>query len=390
MYVTSFESLIQPLQPEEFFHKYWEKEPLVISRNNSNYYSGLFSVQELSTVLWSRELSWGIVQLANHNRKEGWIDYTTQVPSIDRLTKAYAQGDTIVLNDLQLRWKPIALLCRSFEVLFNFLVNVNMYLTPQGSQGLAPHFDTQNVFILQIEGSKNWRLHNSLINLPLDEMAQDIPQGYVGEPKLNAYLQTGDLLYIPRGMVHEALTSDEFSMHLTVGVSPLSWKTLLESVLELASEQDVEFRESLPIGFTNSNQMLPLLYAKSELLLKRLLQSLNIEEATDRIAERVMNKMQSLPDDDCFHTSGIDTLNTDTIVRKREGMFCRVFKDKDSVRLQFSGGYAITGANILEPAFLFVVNSERFAIREMPDNLSDNAKLVLTRRLINDGLLTVI
>ena len=393
MYVNSFKSIIQPLQPEDFFQRHWEREPLIISRNHPNYYSDLFSLQDLGVLLWSTGSSWGIVQLANQNKKEGWVDYTTQAPSIDRLTKAYAQGDTIILNDLQLRWKSIALLCRSFEVLFNFVVNANMYLTPNGSQGLAPHFDTQNVFILQIQGSKHWRLYNSWVKLPLDEMFQELPPNYVDlvkEPCLNANLMAGDMLYIPRGMVHEALTSDDFSMHLTIGVSAFTWKILLESVLQIASEQEVEFRQSLPIGFANTSEALPLLHTRVETLLKRLLESFSIEEVIERLAERVMNKMQSLPDDHCFQPSKVDTLTVCTIVKKREGMFCRVFKDQDSVRLQFPGGHAVTGSKILEPVFRFVANSEIFAISEMPDNLSENSKIVLARRLINEGLLTVV
>ena len=390
MCITSFESVIQPLQPDDFFQKYWEKSPLVISRNASDYYSGLFSLQDLGTLIWSTKPPWGSVQLANHNRKEGWVDYTTQVPSVDRLAKAYAQGDTIVLNDLQLRWKPLALLCRNFEALFNFVTNGNMYLTPKGTQGLAPHFDTQNVFILQIQGSKNWRLYDSWMKLPLDEMAQDLPFDYAGEISLSAKLQAGDMLYIPRGMVHEALTTDESSMHLTIGVSVLSWKTLLESLLQLASEQDVEFRKALPIGFANSSKVLPHLRTQVEALLKQLLKNVSIEEAVECLAKRVMDTMQVLPDGIYFHTPKVETLSLDTVVKKREGMFCQVFRTQDSVRLQFPGGSAVTGPQILESAFCFLVNSDKFAINEIPNSLSDNGKVVLAHRLINEGLLTIV
>jgi hypothetical protein len=34
-----------------------------------------------------------------------------------------------------------------------------MYLTPPGTQGFAPHYDDVEVFILQLEGKKRWRLY---------------------------------------------------------------------------------------------------------------------------------------------------------------------------------------------------------------------------------------
>ncbi len=388
--MNNFNSIIQPLQPNDFFENYWEKNYLVISRNDPDYYSGLFSLQELSTLVWSTKPSWGHIQLANSNRKEGWVDYTSQPPTIERLTKAYMQGDTIVLNDLQLQSKPIALLCRSFEALFNFVVNVNMYLTPKDAQGLAPHFDTQNVFILQIQGSKNWCLYDSWIKQPLDEMSQALPLDYISKTFTNVKLQAGDMLYIPRGVVHEALTTDESSMHLTIGVSILSFRTLLESILQLASHQDVDFRSALPIGFANNKEILPSLHNKVESLLKQLLANFNIEEAVERLGQRVMETMQVLPDDLYFQIPEVDTLNLKTVLRKREGMFCQVFRERDLVKLQLPGGYAVSGPQILESAFHFVANSDTFAISELPNSLTENAKVVLARRLIKEGLLTIV
>jgi len=39
------------------------------------------------------------------------------------------------------------------------MVGANVYLTPAGTQGFAPHFDDVEVFMLQLEGKKRWRLY---------------------------------------------------------------------------------------------------------------------------------------------------------------------------------------------------------------------------------------
>lgn len=42
---------------------------------------------------------------------------------------------------------------------FGCFVGANVYLTPPGSQGFAPHYDDIEAFIMQLEGSKEWRIY---------------------------------------------------------------------------------------------------------------------------------------------------------------------------------------------------------------------------------------
>ena len=52
-------------------------------------------------------------------------------------------------------WK----LCATLQEFFGSFVGTNMYLTPPGTQGFAPHYDDVEVFILQLEGKKHWRVY---------------------------------------------------------------------------------------------------------------------------------------------------------------------------------------------------------------------------------------
>ncbi len=381
-----FSRVLSPLDPEVFFQEYWQQRPLVLSRNAPDYFASLFSLGALEELLWSTRPGWGDVQLANHRRGEGWVDYTRQPPSLDRLARAHAQGDTLILNDVQLRSQPVARLCRSFETVLNFMVNVNMYLTPKGAQGLAPHFDTQEVFVLQVRGSKHWRLYPPCVELPVEEMAGALPEGYAPEPMMTVHLRAGDMLYMPRGVVHEALTGSEESLHLTVGVNVLTWKTLLEDVLRLVTERDVAFRKALPAGFARRDDALPELRAGLAELLTRLSSTTVGEEAVERLALRYLAQVQPLPDADLRQLGEAQEVGLDTRVRKRAGMFCRVHAEGESIRIDFPGG-SVGGPKPIEPSLRFVASTEEFAVRDLPGGLSERAKLLLARRLIAEGLL---
>jgi ribosomal protein L16 Arg81 hydroxylase len=54
----TFEQIIQPISPEVFFREYWEKRPLHISRGKPGYYSELFSVNDIDTLLQFGKPKW--------------------------------------------------------------------------------------------------------------------------------------------------------------------------------------------------------------------------------------------------------------------------------------------------------------------------------------------
>lgn len=65
-------------------------------------------------------------------------------------------------------------------------------------------------------------------------------------------LRAGDTLYVPRGLVHEAISTDERSLHVTVGILSWTWfDFLLEAVEKLASS-DLHVRAALPSAFARS------------------------------------------------------------------------------------------------------------------------------------------
>lgn len=78
-------------------------------------------------------------------------------------------------------------------------------VTPPESQGLAPHWDDVDVFVLQMEGTKMWKLHErteSENQYPLTSSG-DINFKDIDDAKLimQCTLNPGDLLYFPRGTV---------------------------------------------------------------------------------------------------------------------------------------------------------------------------------------------
>eukprot|EP01088_Endostelium_zonatum_P016079 TRINITY_DN419_c0_g1_i2.p1 TRINITY_DN419_c0_g1~~TRINITY_DN419_c0_g1_i2.p1 ORF type:complete len:738 (-),score=338.01 TRINITY_DN419_c0_g1_i2:69-2282(-) len=143
-----------------------------------------------------------------------------------------------------------------FEEYFSSLVGTNVYITPAGqSQGLAPHSDSAELFILQLSGSKKWKIYNpSEFDPPLqtlpNESSEDIPRDFLPEkPVLEAELKTGDLLYVPRGFVHEAMTTSEESNHITLSTyEKNNWASFVNTLFATSLKEVVEAADESRVG----------------------------------------------------------------------------------------------------------------------------------------------
>jgi ribosomal protein L16 Arg81 hydroxylase len=379
----SFNELICPMQPANFFSKYWEQYPLILSGREASYYSNLFSIQDVDSILYFNKPR-DVLDMVAVNK--GQVQYPT---NLNQMYSAYAQGSTINLNHLEYYWKPVASLSSNLESFFNHKVDVAMFLTPKGSQGLAAHFDPYDLFVLQVEGCKKWRIYNCIEFLPIDKQLHPLTPDKVSDVLYEICLNAGDMLYVPRGFVHEALTSESSSLHLTIAIDVFRWTDLIFSAVASVSKQDIRFRKALPVGFINRSELMTSLGDQLTELLKLLLDNAEIENAVDHIAGRCLEDMPPLPDGHFSQIDKLDQINMNTIVAKRKGMRCRVISTEDSASLQFHGNTVKMPASV-DPVLRFIADTEEFLVRSIPDVLSDDSKVVLVRRLLREGLLTVI
>lgn len=138
---------------------------------------------------------------------------------------------------------------------FHCLAGANIYLTPPNSQGFAPHYDDIEAFVLQIEGKKLWRLYNPRTpeeNLPRVSSG-NFNENEIGEPVLEKELQPGDIMYFPRGTIHQAKTvPGHHSLHITLSVYQKTayadlFEELMKNTVQKAFSADIDYRRGLPL-----------------------------------------------------------------------------------------------------------------------------------------------
>ncbi len=165
------------------------------------------------------------------------------------IADTFRRGSTIRVRDLDTFDARLHRFADEVRRYFTAQTQINLYLTPPAKSGFPPHFDITDVFIVQCMGRKEWTIFNEYSNkseLPMVETDWD-PDRYVPSAAAEAMtLSPGDVLYLPRGTMHQAFCTDRESMHLTISVVPLTFSELIAKALKQVAEDDIQFRRRVP------------------------------------------------------------------------------------------------------------------------------------------------
>ncbi|CAA9275174.1 MAG: hypothetical protein AVDCRST_MAG56-3443 [uncultured Cytophagales bacterium] len=392
--VSTFQDLLYPFKAEGFTQEYWEKKPLMVQRGDAGYYQSLFSIDNVDELLDLTRPQGKSIRIVKNQEPLMASKYENADGSLNlnQIYLAYADGYTVVVNEIDRFWKPLKALCQNISAFLNQRAVANMYLTPKNQKALLPHYDTHDVYVVQVHGTKHWKIYDVEYPIPLVNSFQPVFQREQLKNVRNVTLHAGDLMYIPRGVPHEAVTTDESSLHLTIGVYPTQWADLLvKSIMHLAHSHPT-LRQSLPIGCLQPHNLTAATAAAMNNHMQALLQDVlthaNAQGALQLLAEEFRMSQQARGDGHFAHLDRLDEINVHTTLVKRPNMTCTVQQIGASARIIYPGN-VIKGPIHITPALLFIASStNEFQVAEIPE-LADENKVKLAQKLIRGGLLQV-
>lgn len=291
--------LLQPagITAREFHSDNWERAALLVQQSSSTHrhrFDGLLSLSQIRQMLYQKDMRYGrdlnvtryeldkhgvkrrvTLDLVKPSQSKRNADTEEEIMKAEDFVEVdpdvvwtrYNQGCTIRLLCPHVHSNSIHALLHLLELEWGCMVGANAYLTPPGSsQGFAPHYDDIEAFCLQLEGKKRWKVYppiHKAETLPRKSSPDYTEEDLKGiEPVMDVVLSPGDVLYMPRGWIHQACTlpdgqrEDGHSLHLTVSaMQQWAWVDLFEILLPealnaaAASTTSVALREGLPVRF---------------------------------------------------------------------------------------------------------------------------------------------
>lgn len=382
----SFAKVIAPCEPEVFFRDYYEKKPLILRRDSPRYYDGLASLDMIDSYLTTTQPRTAAVSLFKNDQAAKPEDYSNGDRRVDPVAalRFFHEGWTIVLTQMQSHFPGLAALCRSAEAEFSGQFKTNLYLTPAGAQGFAAHWDTHDVFALQVSGSKAWSLYDTQVELPLRGQAREKGKDKPGALTREFTLRAGDMLYCPRGLIHDARSTDEVSLHITCGLLARTWADLiLESVAAIALRRP-ELRRNLPRGFARDGFDASVHEAEFRAMLGLIAKHAPLKPVFDLMAEQFVASRPPLATGQMRQLLALPELTARARLGARPGLVWRIVRGQTAMSL-FCQGVELTLPAFALDAVRFAMATAEFTSAQLPGDFDEEGKLTLARRLITEG-----
>jgi lysine-specific demethylase/histidyl-hydroxylase NO66 len=397
------------VEPAKFAAAHWGRAPL-LSRaaelGGPGGFTDLLSPADADELLSRRGLRTPFLRIARDGQLVPAERYTgaggagaeiTDQVLDERVLDLYAGGATLVLQGLHRNWPPLIDFTRELSQAVGHPLQVNAYLTPAGSQGFATHYDTHDVFVLQVDGRKHWRIHEPVLPDPLERQpwggrADEVSAVADGPPALDVVLAPGDALYLPRGWLHSAQAQEESSLHLTVGIRALTRYALVETLLGLAAA-DRRLRAPLPYGLdvADPDQVEPELTETVEALRDWLVRA-DPAAVAARLRERAWPGARPAPIRPLAQAAVIAGLDADTRIAPRDGLRWRLAPapgagtaDPDPVALRLFDR-TITFPGQCAPALRALLSGRVSRVGDLPGLDDDADRVVLARRLLREAV----
>jgi hypothetical protein len=129
-----------------------------------------------------------------------------------KLAKLLEQGTSLVVLRIEPHLPALAAACRDAKAGGLRLVYAGAIATTGGGGAFDMHYDFHDLIILQVEGSKRWRIYGPRVLKPVQALAEKNPPQT--PPILDFVLQPGDMLFLPAGFWHLCDNGPDRSLHV--------------------------------------------------------------------------------------------------------------------------------------------------------------------------------
>lgn len=360
-------------------------------RTKPDYFRELLSLDDIDRVLTTLDRRYPDVLLKRADCTILPADYTIDGSTLDvaRVFELFEGGATLTLAFLDTVLPNLERICREIEIELSMPLQANVYLTPPGEQGANVHFDTHDVFVLQVCGSKQWTIYDAPLPLPLPGQAFDPDLHRPGAATQEFELGAGDVLYIPRGWFHEARTTGVTSLHITAGVLRYTWTDVLLELVSRVALEEPALRRALPVGFAREDFDRTAARQTLSQLLLVLQARADADGALDHFVERFIADCPPLLRGQLRQLAAVEKLTLETVLGARVGLVHRLHRDDASVTVE-SYGRRIQFPAHAGDAVAFALANRRYCLRDIPASLDEAGRLALGRRLIREGLVSIL
>lgn len=163
--------------------------------------------------------------------------------SLEALDKLLDRGASIIFRHLERSFAALEMLCDDIGNRTGEVCLADAVATVGTGGALGFHYDVEDMLVIQLEGSKRWRIHRELIANPVVNGPPLRPPE--DEPLVDQVLHPGDWLIVPSGYPHHCENAGpHLSLHLVICFVPPTGYYGVKSLLAKLADDEL-FRQPL-------------------------------------------------------------------------------------------------------------------------------------------------
>lgn len=225
--------LLGGLSPAQFMKRHWQKQPLLVRQ-------ALPDVQPpidragLAALAASDEVESRLVAQQPGDR---WTLRQGPIPKLPAWSKPQW---TLLVQGLDLHVDAAHDLLGRFRFVPEARLDDLMLSYASEGGGVGPHFDSYDVFLIQVSGRRHWRIGRLGVSTS-GALREDVPLKVLAdfEPEQDFVLEPGDMLYLPPGWAHDGVAVGGDCMTASVGFrSPWRGELANELLVRLTDDEE--------------------------------------------------------------------------------------------------------------------------------------------------------
>lgn len=232
------------MNAQHFKNTYQEKNPILIKDAFNSGYVNWDDINQIITRVDASSINFRVSSKNGNVPKNEYVDSYSNIGILHKklnkpaLYKLLKEGATVVAN------------CIFDEPKFNDYAKeiaqftgrqtlTSTYIAFGDQDSYRAHWDTRDVFAVQLIGKKKWILHPPSLEMPLYmQQSKDFEKKYPcpSYPVSEFILEEGDILYIPRGWWHNPSPMGVPTVHLAIGTFPAFAFDYIRSIIKYLPE----------------------------------------------------------------------------------------------------------------------------------------------------------
>ncbi len=235
MDIEAPQDLLGGLSPRQFMQRHWQQEPLLVRQAWPGVQPPLTRAQAFGAA-GHEDIESRLVMQGDPAGVDGWSLRRGPLPR-RALPAARRPGWTLLLQGLDLHVPAAHEMLQRFRFVPDALLDDVMLSWASVGGGVGPHTDAYDVFLLQVQGARRWRVGP----VPKPQWVAGAPLKRLRnfKPTMEWLLQPGDMLYLPPMWGHDGVAEGGECMTCSIGLrAPAAGDLAQELMQRLTEEED--------------------------------------------------------------------------------------------------------------------------------------------------------